>query len=193
MPLPVIADTFRVTFNWSQSDGVQPVNVIHIGSPTGDEAGVGAAVVGALQDHQFEGLTGNVSLETITVLALDGVTAGLDVDAGGYNSGSGAGDFVPASAMVVSFQTGFRGPQGRGRIYIGPLVESVQLDGHLTTGVAAEVLTGWQNFQTALQASSPACTQVVASYAHATAHSILNYRVDNVLGTQRRRQAQLRH
>jgi len=192
MPLPVIADVFRVTFNWHPDSGITPRNVIHIGCPSGTEAEVGAAVVAALQDHQFEGLSAAHVLDSVTVLKLDGSTAGLDVAGGGYNSGSGSGDTIPASAIVVSFQTGHRGSRGRGRIYIGPVLEVVNTAGEIGSGTSDEIRTAWEDFQTALEAGSPACTQVVASYVHADANAVANYRCDTILGTQRRRQDQLR-
>jgi len=190
--LPVIDDVYRITLNWSGDAGVTPRNVIHVLAPSSNEPDVGGAVVAALQPHQFEGMSQNQVLDTVTVLALDGASAGVDVDGGGYNSEGGAGDPIPALAAVVSFRTHARGPRGRGRIFIGPLVESISTAGEIPGANATEIAQAWVDFQTALQAGDPSCQHVVASYVHAEANPITSYRCDAVAGTQIRRQHQLR-
>ena len=90
--LPVIADTYRCTFNWSHVAGVSPRNVIHVRGSGRTAASVGLAVVAALQPHQFEGMPQNFTLDTVETLPLDGISGAISESGGGYNSGSGLSD-----------------------------------------------------------------------------------------------------
>jgi len=191
-PLPTITDVFRCTFNWTLFDGVAPKNVIHVRAPSATEEQVAIEVLAALQTHQFEGMPEDFVLDTLDVLPLDGATATFSAPGDGYNSGGGSGDFSPASAAVVSLRTAQRGARGRGRVYVGPLQESVMTDGHFNSGNVTELGTAWVDFRQALIDSAITAHLCVASYVHADSHDVASIAVDSILGTQRRRQDQLR-
>jgi hypothetical protein len=78
-------------------------------------------------------------------------------------------------------------------MYIGPIRETAQIDGHTDPTGQGNVLAGFGNFQNELEGSTPVVTLVVASYRLAEAHTVTSFRVDTPLGTQRRRQQQLFH
>lgn len=172
--------------------GISPRNVLHMRAPSATAIEVGSGIAASLQPHQFEGLAGDHVLNSISVLPLDGTSAAETASGGAYTSGSGSGDRSPATSIVVSHHTLTRGPRGRGRTYIGPIVESVMQDGLVPIGNQAEIVLAWEDFQTALQALGNPIDFVVASYKHATADVVTSERCDAVLGTQRRRQDQLR-
>jgi hypothetical protein len=54
------------------------------------------------------------------------------------------------------------------------------------------MLSAWGSFVNDINVASPSVQLVVASYKYADAHDVTNIRIDKVLGTQRRRQNQLR-
>lgn len=198
MPLPVIPNCYRIALPWQDlggSVGVRPVNVIHVSSIGSTASAVGSVVAAELVLHgnlMFDVLYTGLTLPSINVLALDGVSAGVDVAVSPSTHGGGGGGVLPQVAAVVSFHTGHRGSQGRGRCYVGPMGETQVDNGHVTPVSAGNMLTAWQAFQTGLNAAIPNCTHGVASYKHAAFYPITNLRLDSVCGTQRRRQNQLR-
>jgi hypothetical protein len=195
-PLPVINDVFRITFDWLGSGGVQPRNVIHIRAAGATVADVSTALnaavtAGIASDHMFSPMDNDFVCTNFNILPLDGSSAGSDhARTGPALNGGSSGDQSPASAAVASFRTSQRGPRGRGRCYVGPIVEAAMEGGFLASGQATSMLGGWDAFHDSLVGDSMA--HVVASYVHADAHDISSYRIDNVLGTMRRRQDQLR-
>jgi hypothetical protein len=195
VPLPVIADVWRVTFNWTRAFGVQPRNVIHVnrtslGASTEEE--VGTAILAAYPANLHAPIRVEHVLASLTVLALDGSSAGVDVPGTGQTGGEGSGDVIPNMCAIVSMRTAQRGPRGRGRQYVGPIVETVQNDGSLDGTIRANMLTAWEDFQSNLEAGDPPLSLCIASYKHADFHSVTNITVDPIVGTQRRRLAQLR-
>ena len=196
MALPVIANTARVTWNFATSGGITPRIVQHFRSTTGDEVELGELIWAAVDGGIFAPMHQNYEPESLTVLWLDGASAGVTVpnpDIGTPQLCEGTGDLLPSSAAVLSFYTGTRGPSGRGRSYIGPIVEGQADQGYLPTGTRTAMNTSWTTFMTALATGSPAVTLVVASYADEVARTVTSGFVREVLGTQRRRQDQLRH
>lgn len=196
MPLPVIPDVFRVTLLWNSHDGVQPRNVIHVRSTTLDEGQVGLAVLQSFQDSRvshepFELLNSVYTFDSVEVLPLDGSTAGVIVtNAAQPMVGQDTGNLVVALCNIVSFRTGFRGPRGRGRMYIGPCGEDRQNAGVFNSTFVADAQIAWDDAVTAFADNLvPLC---VASYKHSDSHDVTTATVEAVGGTQRRRQDQLR-
>lgn len=195
MPLPVIADVFRVTFDWSTSGGVTPRNVIHVQDlgHARSEADVGSdigEVLGSVA-HLFECVKDSYTLGQLTVIKLDGSSASVVVPFSTTN-GQASGDIIPASSGVLSLRTEVRGPRGRGRLFLGPVGEGAQAGGILSSGVVSDMQAAWLTAADELQSLSPGLPLVVASYKHGDAHPVSNIIMDPVCGTQRRRQTQLR-
>jgi len=192
MTLPVIADTYRITLNWSTQAGVAPRNVFHVRSSGNTAAAIGALMESEFESTMFAGMASQFALLSLDVLPLDGSSATLVHGMTRSITGDSSGDFVPSTAAVCSFRTAQRGPRGRGRMYIGPCTEGVQTDGILSGTVASSGAAAWAEFMTDLAAASPAAALVVASYKHADAHDVTSLIYELILGTQRRRQSQLR-
>lgn len=194
-PLPVIANVFRVSMPW-QGGIVHPVNVFHVKSATSSTA----SDVGDAIDEALLGLTGDpwnsihedYTCPTLEIIELDGASATFAKNLDHIPQGAATGPEVPNTCGVVSFHTDQRGSRGRGRMYVGPVGEDIINDGELQPSNAADMLTGWEELITNLPSSTPSLQLVIASYVHADSHQVTSVRVDNILGTQRRRQDQLR-
>lgn len=199
MALPVIAGVYRQTILWGGSHGIVPRNVLNYHSASGDVLAVGASIAAAFESvgastNLWNPCSDGQTATSFSLLPLDGVTASVDRPFTHAQAGQTAtgGDFIPEACYVLSLKTGFRGPQGRGRVYIGPIGEQTQANGLVDATRATNVLTAWGTLITARAAQTPAVTLVVASYKHAVAHNVTSLRVDTVIGTQRRRLNQLR-
>ena len=198
MSLPVITNVFRITLPWTDvgtTVGVSPINVLHVHSTTGTASTVGAAINTALGAHgnaMFDTLYTGLDLTNIEVLPLDGVSAKLDVSISPTVHGGGSGGVLPQVATVVSLHTTLRGSKGRGRCYVGPMGETQVTNGHVASASQTTMGAAWIAFLAALKAGSPVCELVIASYKHASDQEVIAVRIDDVCGTQRRRQNQLR-
>lgn len=196
-PLPVISNVFRITIPWSQIGGVSPRNIFHVLSPDSNDVDeIVASLLGGFGDadstKMFKPMNSTVTATSLDVIPLDGTTAQQSVALGGTIGGGSTGEMSPATAAVVSFHTARRGARGRGRMYVGPCVEGVINNGVLDSTVASTMVTAWGDFITSLPTQTPQLSLVVASYAHADQHAVVSHRVDFLVGTQRRRQDQLR-
>jgi len=100
---------------------------------------------------------------------------------------------MPSVAALVSLRTTIRGPRGRGRQYVGPIVEQAQENGVMEGTTRANLQTAWLSFANDLQELDPAMALCVASYVHAEAVNVSTITVDQLTASQRRRQDQLRH
>lgn len=195
-PLPVIADVYRVTLAWNTNHGVSPRNVIHVRSASSDVLEIGANIIEAWTVPDplplFKCVDSGLSVATLEILPLDGVTASVTIGATGQGGGGGVGETIPNGAGVVSFHTAQRGARGRGRLYAGPITEASQANGIIDGSILELMVEGWGTFITALPTQSASPELVIASYVHADAHPVTSLRVDNLMGTQRRRLDQLR-
>lgn len=192
MALPVIEDVFRVSFDYGGADGVTPANVIHVRGALSDEAEVAAIMEDHMTSDMLSGMSNRMGVVGVTVLKLDGTSAGLHRVFTAVPAGNQATGFSPASAAVVSLYTGTRGPRGRGRVFIGPICEGVIDSGILAGGVVTDLTDAWQQFSDDINSGTDPVQLVVASYKHADAHDVTSIACKSLLGTQRRRQDQLR-
>lgn len=191
-PLPVIPNVVR--FVWTFTSGGPPVhNVLHVRSLTGTPAQMSLALNNALNanPNTFKAMSTAYIQNTWDFTPLDGVSARSSVTTSSH-PGIQTGDVIVGQAQVISMQTGLRGPRHRGRLYLGPLAEAVQVDGRITSAVNSDVVTAWAAVQAALTANSPSCELVVASYKHADANRVTFFRADSVCGSVRSRLKQLR-
>jgi len=65
-------------------------------------------------------------------------------------------------------------------------------NGVVATASLSTMGAAWPAFQSALVAASPSMGLVVASYEHGSAAPVTSFRIDTIVGTQRRRVNQLR-
>jgi len=161
-------------------------NVLHFDGNTGDESDLCTSFVTeltAVADNALIALSEDYQLTSLTAIPLDGTSGGTTVSVIGP-SGFATGDYIAQGCQVLSMYTGRRGPRGRGRMYIGPVGESVQEDGHVAV-TAAVFTNAWQTVFDAM--SGLGADLVVASYAHADAHPVTSLAMHSPLFTQRRR------
>lgn len=187
MPLPTISGIMRVSLNWQTAHGIAPVNVLHFGAVSGDETDLRDAFEAAWDDGMIGDVQQDWTITTITVTKLDGSSAGVILPTAAHGSLSG-GDFINQACAVVSLYTGQRGSRGRGRVYLGPIAESVLVGGRLNS--RATISGSWEAFRVAMAAAD--FPLVVASYVHADAHPVSHINCSVVAGTQRRRNDQIR-
>lgn len=194
MALPVIANTFRVTVDFNTVSGLTPRCVHHVQTATADVEEVGDIWWEAAPDGLYGPMLGAHEPTSISIIPLDGIgaTAIVPRPGGASTLCLGTGQSMPQVAAVVSLRSNVRGPRGRGRQYVGPLVEQAQDQGVMDASTRGNLRDAWNDFQVALLASDPAATLVVASYVHAEANDVMHIDVDTLTGTQRRRQDQLR-
>ena len=189
MPLPVIANTFRVALLWKTGGGLVAVNVIHVRSTTLDPTGIFLALSGTVTQDTWSYVASAAHVDEVHITPLDGVSATqVFLTAGGVQwQGSAGGDFIPASCSIVSLRTGTRGRSFRGRVYLPFLVEGQQQNGVLSAGGLANWQEAWDDMIGDLGA-----TLVVASYKLRVATAVTSALCEGLAATQRRRQSQLR-
>lgn len=192
MPLPVIADIFRVEFNFLSQMGAPGVqNVLNVRCTTsGDPADVADVVDGAmagLSEDPWDCLSEDYVATTILVTPLDGSTAGLVHPLANTPQGGGTGDKIMQGAGLISLRTTQRGSRGRGRLYIGPITEEKQDSGIIGLATQTAMTTGWGEVFAAMLLATPRVEPGVASYLHADWHELQSLSVDRIIATQRRR------
>jgi hypothetical protein len=188
VPLPTIANCYRLTLHWVNGASGLPaesINVIHVlasGISEQDISDQFNTVLGSTTPDSVITLPSDFTLNTIDVIKLDGSSATQTFNYGDV-SGATGGDWISQGCMVVSLHTAQRGAQGRGRIYLGPCAESKQSNGSLTTG--ADPVGAWEDVQSGLGALG--IDLAVASYVHSAAHTVTSISIHPFLRTQRRR------
>jgi hypothetical protein len=189
--LPVIDDVYRVTLAWSPIASANPANVMHFSMATGDESDIAAGLDASWENGMFGCVSSSTSVIRYDVLKLDGTSPTRFFVPDPANSegldGQAGGDPAMSMAVCVAFQTDFRGPANRGRIYLGPISES-EISGSELVGVDTAVIAAqWQTFNDNLVGLGTPILHGVASYKHHTFHGISGYRCDTYPTTQRRR------
>lgn len=192
MPLPVIADVYRVTLNWATESQVTPHNVIHVETASANEADIAAAIEDNLTTNMIALLGDDQTLESIDVIKLDGTSAQQSFTVTSIVDGQGTGPSTPAAAGVLSIHTVQRGPRGRGRLFLGPLHDNHNGSGVIVPStLPGAIVAAWTTFNDALTAAD--ISMGVASYVHADFHLATGFSMRAAFGTMRRRQDQLVH
>ena len=109
------------------------------------------------------------------------------------SAGTATGGDLPSNvAAVVTFYTGLVGRSHRGRVYNPGLTDAQVATNTLSVSYVSNMLTAWAEFKLALSALD--VTHVVASFQHnnaprvsGVATTIIEYGMNNVVDTQRRR------
>lgn len=188
-PLPVIADTFRVTLNWylSNNVGAKAANVLHFRDTTStqDKDDLAADLNDNVNNNMFAMLDPQANIFSYEIIPLDGSTPTGEYNFSTARGGSGTGEGIAQAAVMVKLQTEQRGPKGRGRIFLPFLEEGAQVDGALDPTKRSTAITNWIAFRTAM--TTDGWQMVVASYAHQAAYEVTGISVRTVSGTIRRR------
>jgi len=191
-PLPTINNVFRVVLLWNTNTGITPRNVFHVHANGADEGDVKDTIQSNAVDHMFSPMSGAYDCPQIGVTKLDGSSAQqiFNITSGTFLGGHSGSDAIPQACALLSLHTAQRGPRGRGRMYIGPIVEAAQANGVLNTTDGADMDVAWSDFISAMDTDN--MPMVVASYVHADFHLLTSINIDSLVATQRRRLDQLR-
>lgn len=183
-PLPVIAGVVRCTLNWESNAHPSTHNVLHFLDPVGSATHVAQEIADGFTNDALLDLSSVYILNSVDILPLDGTTASQRGAVSGGPVGFSSGDTIQSACALIDLYTAQRGPRGRGRVFLGPIGESAQANGFVTSPAA--VSDGW-NATIAAWAGSDAGQLVVASYVHADAHEVVTASCRSVYGSQRRR------
>ena len=145
MPLPVIADIFRVALKWQATSGLSaPVNVMHFRAPASTSADVWTALDAHTTSAMF-GETGDYCVvNEVDITPLDGSSLTSLNPTGGASNWAGpasAVDPVPQVAALLKITTNVRGRSYRGRLYLPWCREDVIATGKLAPSVVASMNT----------------------------------------------------
>jgi hypothetical protein len=195
-PLPTISNTFRVALDWADASGQTAVNVMHIRIAGGGTIGnVAAAMDSAATGNMWASVINSAHVSQFAITPLDGSTATAFVTPttiGKWTGSSSSTEFLPAVSPLVKLTTAIRGRSNRGRLFLPFTGEGNVVNGKVRAADVTVMQPAWTSFLAGLAAFTPACTLVVASYKLSTATTVLAAHVEDVLGTQRRRQGRLR-
>jgi hypothetical protein len=188
-PLPIIADTYRVTLNWENTNGQHAANVIHIYAPGKDIPTVLDKVDDSVTANMWDATSASGQVVSLDCIKLDGTSStqtksSLNND--GRWQGNASGQPIPQSCAMVKFATGHRGREYRGRIFLPWVAEDVQNGGMLSTAVRDSINLDWVAFVNGTLV--PDYNLVVASYKLHQQHAVLGVAAELATGTQRRRQ-----
>jgi hypothetical protein len=191
-PLPVIADVFRTTLNWTNvSVGTPAANVLHFKTSSSGKSEqevfdcLDAHVVQAMWDWAAVGS----HVATVDIIKLDGASGTHTFTTGNPAkwSGGGTGEPLPQVAGLLKLQTGLRGRSKRGRIYIPFVGEGETLHGDMAD--ADLVGPAWTTFANAIASDATTPTALgVASYKNADWNQATSIVAEIRSATQRRRQ-----
>lgn len=185
MPLPVIADTFRVALNWGTPGTRHAVNVMHFAGVTSTPQDLMDSLDASVTTAMWDWAATGVSIHSVDITPLDGASATQTFSPAtpAHWSGGGTGNVIPQAAGIVKFTTDLRGRSYRGRIFIPYVGEGEQDNGNLID--VAAVQTAWSNFKTAMAVETN--PMVLASYKLSTAELVTGVFAEGRTGTQRRR------
>lgn len=178
MPLPIIADVFRVTLNWVDSLTPQGAhNVLHFKTSASGKTPL--EVYSCLNTHVTQAMwdftTTQASVASVSVTPLDGTSAAVQFATASPAkwTGGGTGNAIPQVAGVVKFATGLRGSANRGRIFL-PYVGEGEYDQGNLADVAA-LTTAWVTFLNDIitDGTTPMALGI-ASYKHSNWHQVIN-------------------
>lgn len=191
MPLPVIANVWRVTLNWTNDDVPDPAaNVMHFSAALATandvfvalDAGIGANVLWNAP------VAAGSRVTSVEVLKLDGTSpteeflTGIDT----YWSGASASAAIPQSAATITWKTAMRGRSKRGRTFLPHVGEGATVDGAIDGTTLTNLQGAWDGLLT--DWPSAGITPVVASYLLASAQAVTAYVARARTSTMRKRQ-----
>lgn len=188
-PLPVIASTYRVAFNWkSLSITGTAENVMHFREGATGVEDLSVALTNNIKGPMWQHTSSNSIIDSWDVTPLDGggltshVLAPTTAD---FHGQQAAGDILPQVCALVKHVTGTRGRSHRGRSYLPWMAEIIDSNGLIDPGNVATGQAAWSAFLHAMQLEQ--WNPVVASYTLAEATDITAYVYERPSATQRRR------
>lgn len=193
MPLPTIADCFRVAIDYSESGSLHTAtNVIHVLGPSMDEDDVFDLLNDSVTDSLWEPCGDGINVDQVVVTKLDGTPDGRVFGpsslTGDWATSAASNDFAPQACALIKLATGATGRSGRGRIYLPWLADELVTRGILDGTTVTNTTAAWVTFTNALVTGGAALA--VASYTNSTAAQVLNLACESLSATQRRRNRQ---
>ena len=196
-PLPVIANVIACHVRGTLPNGRQWVNGYHVLKPGGMSIATAIATIDpllvALYNTAHAGggisllsvMSTGLHMSDISYLPLDGSSATSTVSHA-LAGGEATDQLANSTAITVTSQTGLRGRDKRGRVFLPPICENQNFPGGVPNPA---LITGWQiNFNGYLaDATTATIFPVVASYKHATQNLITKYVVRAVYSSRRKR------
>lgn len=192
MPLPVIADVFRTSWNWNIASGaIIAVNVLHFEAPGDNEQDVFDQLNAQFDGAMFERMSTAAEMTTIDIIKLDGVSGTQHFPVTSTEAHGGvASEAELAPAIIIKESTALRGPSHRGRVFLPFPAEGAVFQGGIDPAEAANMTAAWNTFRAGMTLAG--VVPVVASYAHVSATPVAQFLCEDKLGTIRRRQTQVR-
>lgn len=188
MPLPVIANTYRVALNWSIAGRDKSAeNVMHFRGAGVSADDLKTLLAANLANTLFPATASAATIASVDIIPLNGSAAATTFTLAVPGGGSGA--YVPALALVNKFTTALRGRSYRGRMY-QPFVTESSNDNGVVSFSLASYDANWATFLATLDGGG--FKLVIASYLHSTAEDVTNHAFEPGLATQRRRQQAFR-
>lgn len=194
-PLPIIENVIRVAFNWRHVTGQTAVNVMHFAGAPEDVLETRDAIRSSVSVGMWASVVDAAVIESLALTPLDGATSTTfygtteGEQAGGFQ-GRDPGESEPAVAAMVKFNTGLRGREFRGRVFLPFTNEEECANGFLSTSAVEIAQAEWNTFIETIDGEGHPL--VVASYKLEEAHIVGTCIVERALGTQRRRQGRNR-
>lgn len=190
MPLPVIADAYRCSLNWTGPGG-NAVNVLHITTVGSTALAVANQLDAAATSGMWTGIVLGATVTSLHVTPLDGSSATtIKATSGAKWSGGASGDYVPQASYVIGLRTSQRGPSKRGRLFLPFAGEAGMVSGFRLAVDLTAAQSAWNTWLSAMTAA--AFLPCVVSYKHSSLAIVTTIQVESPLGTQRRRQSRLR-
>lgn len=191
MPLPVIADVFRCSFEWTNSDtGLSATNVMHFANSGATPADIAADIDASVTATMWSPCDNHSHVREIDITPLDGTSVTFPFVTGSgakYSGQQTSHSIVPQACSLIKLLTAKRGRSYRGRVYIPWTSEDGMTNGHTDPANVAILNTAWHDFWTAMSAAGSPL--VIASYKLATAENVIASVCETFLATQRKRNA----
>lgn len=189
MPLPVIANTYRVALLWSHSDlGSDAVNVMHFRKAGATPVDLATKIDSHVGNTMWNFQDSHAVVNEVDVTPLDGTTVTYPFLTGAptkWKGFSSSHDVIPQGAAVMKILTAKRGRSYRGRLYLPWVAETFSTNGVLDATTVTNMTTAWSTFVSAM--SGDGYDLVVASYLLETAEDAIAIACEPMLATQRRR------
>lgn len=188
MTTPVIANVYRVAFDW-QTDGTTATNVIHVYCEDATEELVNTQVQTSVNAGMWKTVADRFLIRSLSITKLDGSpdAAIFPTDLSAVWQGGTGGQYLPPCCGLVKFGTGGGGRRGRGRAFLPFLGEGAVTDGVINGSQQTDVTAGWTNFRPALALGAKPAAHVVASYTGGTIRAVTTSACEALMATQRRR------
>jgi hypothetical protein len=192
IPLPIIADTYRTALKWIDNSGQHAVNVMHFRVSAYTPALLFADIDTTVTANMWGSVATTASVLEVDITPLDGVSSTQTFPTGQpakWTGSSGGTQYTPQAASLIKLQTGVRGRDNRGRLFLPFTSEAQQVDGFLISGTVTSITLAWQALVDAFAGGV-----VVAAYdrrhngagAHATPVTVAT--CEAAIGSQRKRQ-----